>query len=878
MVTPSTAKVGDTLNAIVTGAAAATYQWYADGEEIKGATKSTYNVTSYDLGKEISVSVTAEDGEVVYSDETAAVVEEFSLSEVVLDNTTPKVGDLLTATAYDAFGEDVSSECTWQWYRVTAMGMTVKIANQTKRTYTVGAIDAGAVLYAVATDVYGIEYTSNESTPNRVESVSDVRILGISGKQTYSKINDVAILGDELRVDATPSASLTGVDYQWYRGQSKIIGATEPTYTVTAEDIGTKIGVAIDIPVTLGYGFLADVTSNANVYSSVAHAAMAQGTYAYVELKNDAANDVAIQTASLTNQSPSVGQTTTVRVRFDKNKDGDIDDSGDYLDLNNVDGNVTWYRNEIDPKNIVGRNPGYAVRAADAGSVLIAKVTGKDDTEFNGEIEIATDAVKKEIATVTVDASEIVAQATSPGLVGERVTATIKDKANKDVPATGYDLQWYINNVAVNGATSATLQITPAIATQHLLTIAAGANPTFKCEVVGKGDYSGSVQGSADGATAVQSGTTTNDWTATPATVTAVTLKNEAGTAITAATTVSKGETLKVETTPAAAVDDFDWVWYYGDPAAGTPTLSASASGSSFKLGDGVVSGDKIFVVTAPKAAANQAINWKKTDGTTNADGAFLVGTAAAALQNKTIKATAGTAATNDSVVSALLGIGTASVTIDNGMTGDDKKTFTTPEVGTYVTASTTNTPAGLTYAWTYDEGGAPTTTNNVATHIVTSEDLGLTLKCTVSLGADGNGYSKSQTASVKTGPVLPSSRTFQEVRIYKNADIGTIVDKGTFEAKSGETKLDSTVNYHIVILDSWNQIHKVPTADRGTEYVLLDRDNQKCHRNNNVTFGNGAGAGYTLNTGEVITVMVVPNQIEFSGETIEVPFSSAVS
>ena len=854
------------------GEAPYTYQWYADGEAIKGATNSSYNVTSYDLGKELSVAVMDADGNSDLSDETDAVVEKFALSEVLLDNTTPKVGDLLTATAYDAFGEDVSSECTWQWYRVTRMGMTVKIANQTKRTYTVGSIDAEAVLYAVATDVYGIEYTSNESTPNRAEDVSDVRILGISGKQTYSKINDVAILGDELRVDATPNASLTGVDYQWYRGRSKIVGATNPTYTVTKEDIGTKIGVAINIPDTLGYKFLADVTSNANVYSTVAGANMVRGTYAFVELKNEAANDVAIQTASLTNQSPSVGQTTTVRVRFDKNKDGDIEDSGDYLDLNGTDGSVIWYRNEVAPKNIIARGSGYTVLSKDAGSVLIAKVKGTDNSEFNGELKISTDKITKEIATVDVDASEIVEYAKSHGVVGERVTATIKDKARKSVPATGYDLQWYINGTAVNGATSATLQITPAIAADHLVGLTTA--PTFKCEVVGKGDYTGSVQNSANGE--APGGTR---WTANPATITKVILKNEAGTEITGAKTVSKGETLTVTTTPAAAVNDFDWTWYYGATTASPATLSASASGSSFKLGDGVVSGDKIFVVPTPKAAANQAINWKKADGITNADGTFLVGTAAAGLQGKTIKDAPGTAATNDSVVSALLGIGTASVTIDNGMTGDDKKTFTAPEVGTYVTATTTNTPAGLHYAWTYEETDTPVVgAGDEATHIVTSADLGLTLKCTITLNADGNGYSASQKATVKTGPVLPSSRTFQEVRIYKNDDIANIVDKGTFEAKAGETKLANGTLYHIVVLDSWNQIHKVVTGDASTEYVLLDRDNQKCHRNDNVTFGNGAGAGYTLKAGEVITVMVVPNQIEFSGATIEVPFSSAVS
>ena len=848
------------------GEAPYTYQWYSDGEEIKGATNSSYNVTSYDLGKELSVAVMDADGNSDLSDETDAVVEKFALSEVLLDNTTPKVGDLLTATAYDAFGEDVSSECTWQWYRVTNIGMTVKIANSTARTYTVGAIDRGAVLYAVATDEYGNEYTSNESTPNRAENVSDVRILGISGKQTYSKINDVAILGDELRVDATPSASLTGVDYQWYRGKSKIIGATNPTYTVTAEDIGTKIGVTIDIPNTLGYGFLADVTSNANVYSTVAGANMAAGNHAFVELKNEAANDVAIQTASLTNQSPSVGQTTTVRVRFDKNKDGDIEDSGDYLDLRGTDGNVTWYRDEVAPKNIIARNdPGYTVRPKDAGSVLIAKVTGTDDSEFNGELKISTNKITKEIATVAVNADEIVAYADSPGLVGERVTASIKDKAGKDVPATGYDLQWYINNVAVNGATSATLQITPAIATQHLVPLVNTA-PVFKCEVVGKGDYSGSVQGTANGA--ADGGTR---WTATPATVRKVILKNEAGSAITAPKNVSKGETLKITTVPAAAVDDFDWTWYYGD---GANTLNASASGSSFKLGEGVKSGDKICVV--PSQKANPNIAWAGATSTALATAALVANTPA----NTVIDTAPTTAATaSASAVTALLGIGAASVTIDNGMTGDNKKTFAAPEVGTYVTASTENTPAGLHYAWTYEETNAPVAgAADQATHIVTSADLGLTLKCTISLANDGNGYAASQTATVKTGPVLPSSRTFQEVRIYKNADIAGIVDKGTFEAKAGETKLDKTITYHIVVLDSWNQIHKVVTGDASTEYVLLDRDNQKCHRNTAVTFGNAEGGDYELAAGEVITVMVVPDQIEFSGATIEVPFSSAVN
>lgn len=58
----TTPKVGETLGA-VTGTwdpvPAFSYRWYRNGSSISGATKATYKLTKYDVGRVITVKVTA---------------------------------------------------------------------------------------------------------------------------------------------------------------------------------------------------------------------------------------------------------------------------------------------------------------------------------------------------------------------------------------------------------------------------------------------------------------------------------------------------------------------------------------------------------------------------------------------------------------------------------------------------------------------------------------------------------------------------------------------------------------------------------------------------------------------------------------------------
>ena len=98
--TNESAKVGDTLIAIVTGADVVTYSWTADGTEV--GTEATLDITSDMLGKKIQVKVTALDGETVKSEESAPV--EYEKPELV--TAVRKAANSFTAT-FDADAQDI---------------------------------------------------------------------------------------------------------------------------------------------------------------------------------------------------------------------------------------------------------------------------------------------------------------------------------------------------------------------------------------------------------------------------------------------------------------------------------------------------------------------------------------------------------------------------------------------------------------------------------------------------------------------------------------------------------------------------------------------------------------------------------------------------
>lgn len=165
-------KVGDTLTAIPEGAAAATYQWLADGKEISGATKATLSVTENLLGKKISVTVTAEDGEEATSAETKAVTQDKKAEVTIVDidglqsDGTGLVGDRL----HLSYGSEMGVPELITWYYNETVSKSERADSGTGLSQMLnlatgaGTLNKDGDYYAVITNKDGATYTSNTIT------------------------------------------------------------------------------------------------------------------------------------------------------------------------------------------------------------------------------------------------------------------------------------------------------------------------------------------------------------------------------------------------------------------------------------------------------------------------------------------------------------------------------------------------------------------------------------------------------------------------------------------------------------------------------------------------------------------------------------------
>ena len=163
-------KVGDTLKAIPEGAAAATYQWLADGVAIPGEDDETLLVTSLMVGKRISVTVTAEDGEEATSEETARVKSDKSAEVTISDldglqtDGTGIVGD----TLHLSYGSELGVPQLITWYYNGAVAKSLRAdaeeLNNILNLATGGPIYREGEYYAIITNTEGDTFASNTLT------------------------------------------------------------------------------------------------------------------------------------------------------------------------------------------------------------------------------------------------------------------------------------------------------------------------------------------------------------------------------------------------------------------------------------------------------------------------------------------------------------------------------------------------------------------------------------------------------------------------------------------------------------------------------------------------------------------------------------------
>jgi hypothetical protein len=182
---------------------AITYQWYADGVAISGATGSSYNLKSSDAGKSIAVTVTAEkEG---YATQTRTI----QVSGIVA-----KSADAIAAEANAKAIKDLED----------------KIAELEKAN-----ADANAKAIKELQDKVA-KLEKNQSTATAAKAFTAAAVPKITGK---------AKVGKTLKVKVGKWSPVPKFTYQWYAGGKAIKGATKATLKLKKAQKGKKITVKV---------------------------------------------------------------------------------------------------------------------------------------------------------------------------------------------------------------------------------------------------------------------------------------------------------------------------------------------------------------------------------------------------------------------------------------------------------------------------------------------------------------------------------------------------------------------------------------------------------------------------------------------------------
>lgn len=319
---------GETLYAtVVPSGASVTYEWLND----KGArlgTGSSYTVKSSDAGRRIRVRVTGSGSSTGTAVSGWATVQGgvasvgYTLSSVTISDTTPAVGQTLTAAIKPA-----GATANISWFRDDG----VYVASGS--TYTVHSTDAGRRLYVWAE---GTGNTTGSATSSYTAAVTQQTSQQVTLK-SVSISDTTPTVGQTLTAVLNPSNATA--DVIWYLSSGAVVGRGG-TYTVQASDLGSSLYVY-----AVGKG-----TTTGSAVSSVTS-----------KVQGSASGTVnRINTATLSDMTPVIGQTLTVAV----------DPAG-------ATAIITWYR---DDDAVLGYGSSYTVKASDYGHTLYVWVEGYGST------------------------------------------------------------------------------------------------------------------------------------------------------------------------------------------------------------------------------------------------------------------------------------------------------------------------------------------------------------------------------------------------------------------------------------------------------------------------------------------------------------------
>lgn len=213
-----------------------TYQWMRNGAYIPGATQASYTVSASDVGKQITVAVSAT--KPGYSPARKTSAQTSTVAKGVLTSATPTLSGTpavgWTVTAVPGEWGPSPVTYTYQWLRGGAA-----ISGATAASYTPVAADAGAMLSVTVTGAKSGYVTK------AITSASATVLKGTLSGATPT-ISGTAKVGYTLTARAgTWAPAPVTLGYQWLRNGVAISGATSSTYKLIATDKGKRITVRV---------------------------------------------------------------------------------------------------------------------------------------------------------------------------------------------------------------------------------------------------------------------------------------------------------------------------------------------------------------------------------------------------------------------------------------------------------------------------------------------------------------------------------------------------------------------------------------------------------------------------------------------------------
>ena len=200
-----------------------TYQWYKDGKAISGATGSSYtivNVKASDAGK-YTVKVCNSAGCVTSEIATLTVNVPVTLSSITINGSSSvNVGSTATYTCTATYSNGTTKTVTPTW----AISAGSSYASITSAGILTGKAAGTATIQAKYTDGGVTKTATKNITVNAV-----VVKPSITTQPKSQTVNE----GSSVTFSVTASGT-TPLSYQWYKGSSKISGATSASYKISS--------------------------------------------------------------------------------------------------------------------------------------------------------------------------------------------------------------------------------------------------------------------------------------------------------------------------------------------------------------------------------------------------------------------------------------------------------------------------------------------------------------------------------------------------------------------------------------------------------------------------------------------------------------------